>query len=92
MWLNSFFKFFPELSERSSNARKLLKSTVKVLLVSYDATPFFFLPPESQSGHVAQARTNIATARSQKPRRHVTTKRTQLRLNLPNIQKERKPI
>ncbi|KAI7777912.1 hypothetical protein LA080_002964 [Diaporthe eres] len=92
MWLDSFLKFFAELSERSNNANRLLKPTVKVLLVSYDAASSFCLSATSQSGYVVQARTEVATARSRKSRRHVMAKQTQLRLNLPNIQKGRKPI
>lgn len=92
MWLDSFLTFFAELSERSNNASRLLKPTVKVLLVSYDATPSFCLSAASQSGHVVQARTEVATARSRKSRRHVMAKQTQLRLYLPSLQKGRKPI
>lgn len=81
-WLESFLVFFAELSERSNNVSTLLKSRVKVLLVSYDVFPPSCLSAASQSGYVVQARTEVVTARNRKARRNNALKTSQLKLNL----------
>lgn len=85
-WLGSFLAFFSELSERRNKVSALLKPTVKVLLVSYDALSPFCLPTTSQSSYVVQARTEVVTARFRKSRRHITAKQSQLGLNLSRLQ------
>lgn len=91
-WLESFLAFFAELSERRNSLNALSKATVKVLLVSYDAFPPLYLPAASRSGHVVQARTDVVTVRNRQSRRHITTKKSQLQLNLSNLPRGRKTV
>lgn len=91
-WLGSFLAFFSQLSERRNKVSALLKPTVKVFLVSYDALPPFCLPATSQSSYVVHARTEVVTARYRKSRRHITAKQSQLGLNLFRLQLRGKPV
>lgn len=91
-WVDSFLAFFAELAERSNNVSALLKPTVKVLLVSYDAFPTFCVSAASQSDYVIQARTEVVTARNRKSRRHITAKQSPMGLNLSRLQQGRKPV